>query len=119
MSDTQAAGIHTLFVILGNATGQDTVLWLEPWAYEFPFPHGSSIQVVAQGPDGDGLDILLTDERVTVWGWTGSTVALYRDGRRLSLPVTETLPVPVMPGLSPTVGLEPPPFSDAEMPDQT
>jgi hypothetical protein len=55
-------------------------LRLEPWGEEYTVPPGATVQVVARGPAGDALDIQWADDRVTVYGWPGSIVAVRRKG---------------------------------------
>jgi len=59
---------------------------------------GDTFEVIAQGPVGGGLELVLEAGAIEVWGWTGSSVAVYRDGERLDAPDdSEPIRVPLCP----------------------
>lgn len=39
-------------------------------------PGGATFDIVAQGPDGDALEIEFDETDITVYGWSGSVVLL-------------------------------------------
>ncbi len=55
-------------------------------------------EVVAQGPPGAALDIVVDAESIEVWLWGGaSLVAIYRDGVSLRIGDTQSPRVPRYP----------------------
>jgi hypothetical protein len=65
-----------------NASEAEVVFVLEPWGQQCPMAAGATFEVVARGPEGDGLEVDFGEGTVTVYGWTGSLVTVY-DGRRI------------------------------------
>lgn len=61
-------------------TTRATRLYLEPWGNEFDCPAGVTFQVVGRGPKGDGLELEVGEDVVTIYGWPGSVVSVLRDG---------------------------------------
>jgi len=53
---------------------------------------GQIFDVVAQGPAGGILEIVIEADYFVVWGWAGSVVAVYHDGKRLDWPDNEYQP---------------------------
>jgi hypothetical protein len=63
---------------------KDTVeLRLEPWGESCELGAGASVEVRASGPAGDSLEIDSGDDAITVYGWAGSTVSIFLDGKPL------------------------------------
>ena len=77
---------------LTNSRSDPVHFSLEPWGEEYPMAPGATFEVVARGPEGGTLEVEFASERVTVWGWAGSTATLSHDGRTLG-PEART-PVP-------------------------
>jgi hypothetical protein len=63
-----------------NSRDETLSFVLEPWGDVHDFGPGDQITLVFQGPPGDVPEVDVTNEAVTVYGWTGSTVQLYRTG---------------------------------------
>lgn len=68
--------------------------FLEPWGEEYTMPTDATFEIVATGPRGGTLDVEIADDRITVWGWAGSTVALSSGGTPLG--GEERTPVPLL-----------------------
>ena len=70
---------------------------LEPWAEEITMPPKGILEVVAKGPQGDFLEVMLSDHRIAVYGWSGSIASVF-DGRekvincQIPVPKTPTRP---------------------------
>ncbi|MBA2449532.1 MAG: hypothetical protein H0V51_16050 [Chloroflexi bacterium] len=97
-TDTHSAeGITATRLV--NARDITIKCYLEPWGEEFEMPPGAIFRVVARGPQGDGLEVTIADEQITVWGWPGSVVRLFHDGVELGAGEWERTPVPPMPPL--------------------
>jgi hypothetical protein len=85
---------------LVNPRGLVFELLLEPWGETFPMPAGATFDIVAEGPADGELEITVEEACITVWGWTGSTVRLFHDGRELGKPGHSSVPVPGMSSVS-------------------
>ena len=83
---------------LTNSRPAPVYFSLEPWGEEYLMAPRATFEVVARGPEGGTLEVESASERVTVWGWAGSTVTLARDGIPLG-PDART-PVPISSGWS-------------------
>jgi hypothetical protein len=70
--------------------------FLEPWGEQYEVPAETTIVAVAKGPVGGALDLVLCDDSITLYGWGGSVVTLYReDGRPLGPGEAGRPPVPL------------------------
>jgi hypothetical protein len=67
--------------MLKNANDHQLVLVIEPWATEYSLLAGDSVEVVERG-DGHGthLELHVMETRVTVFGRTGTTLSVVRNG---------------------------------------
>jgi hypothetical protein len=74
-------------------------LSLEPWGEVYEMAPGTIYEAVARGPAGDALEVTVTDDGITVWGWPGSIVTLVHDGVELGAGAGPRSPVPSMPPL--------------------
>lgn len=82
---TESTDKARVWIKLSNASQEHTVVFtLEPWAEQYPMAPGTQFDVVAEGPPGDFIEIEWTEDRITVFGWTGSVAAVYENGRELS-----------------------------------
>jgi hypothetical protein len=71
---------------------------VEPWANAFWMEPGETFEVVAQGPPDGALELAFSPDKIEVFGWAGSLVAVYGDGERLDWPDDSDQPrVPSMP----------------------
>jgi hypothetical protein len=57
---------------------------LEPWAEEVTMPPNGIFEIIAKGPHGDFLEVMLGDHRITVYGWSGSVASVF-NGREMVL----------------------------------
>jgi hypothetical protein len=65
---------------------------VEPYGYVFTMEPKAIFEVVAEGPSGDAIDMVVDAESIKVWLGSGALLtALYRDGINL-LADTEELP---------------------------
>jgi hypothetical protein len=82
---------------LRNSSERELKLFLEPWGEEYRMPPNLALNVVAHGPRGDCLEVEFALDRVTVYGWSGSTVALFDGEAELGDGSREREPVPPTP----------------------
>ena len=61
-------------MILLNRSKKNVQVHLEPWGDQYALAPGKRLRVVGSGPSGGELEVEWTEERVTVHGWSGSTV---------------------------------------------
>lgn len=69
---TRAAGR----IVIANTQGSDFRLTLEPWADEIDVPAGQSVGVTFEGPALADIHIEVDSRGVTIYGWTGSVMAI-------------------------------------------
>ncbi|MCZ6690337.1 MAG: hypothetical protein O7H41_12090 [Planctomycetota bacterium] len=72
--------VQTVKMRITSDQGSDVVLIVEPWGMEFPMDKEESLEVVFSGPSGDCPEFRVATGRVELFGWTGSTVSVYRGG---------------------------------------
>ncbi len=81
-----------------NRFSHHITLSVEPWGSTFPMEPGEVFDVVAQGPVGGVLELVVRTDYIAIWGWSGSLVTVYRDGERLDRPDDRPQPrVPAVP----------------------
>lgn len=59
-----------------NSLSRDLMMHLEPWGEQHLMHSGATFGVKVQGPDGDTLEIEYGENRITIYGWSGSTVSV-------------------------------------------
>jgi len=55
--------------------------WFEPWAEGLAFPTGMAIELRASSLLEGQLEIDTTEERTAVYGWPGSTLQVFANGK--------------------------------------
>ena len=80
-----------------NSRATSLTFYLEPWGEAYSMPPDAIFEVVARGPEGDCLEIEYTDEHITVYGWSGSTVSLFHTGMALGADCEVQASVPTVP----------------------
>lgn len=66
-----------------NRRETELTFYLEPWGEQFIMAPGATFHVVAKGPDGDSLEVEYGDNYVSLYGWIGSVVSVFKDGIEL------------------------------------
>jgi hypothetical protein len=56
-------------------------LWFEPWAEGLAFPAGMGIELRATSPLPGKLELDPSPERTAVYGWAGSTLQVFAEGK--------------------------------------
>ena len=59
-----------------NPRETETPLVLEPWGEMFTIAAGEAVEVLAEGPVTDTIEVAFEDGSIFVWGWPGSSVRL-------------------------------------------
>jgi hypothetical protein len=80
---------------LQNSDKVDMILHLEPWGEQFAMSAGTTLEIIAKGPDGDCLEIVFEDNNVLVYAWTGSVISVFQKGTKV---FSCNIPVPPTPG---------------------
>lgn len=84
----QRLGIRNLFA-------EPVTLCLEPWGDELSVPPKASYVIVAEGPEGEHLQVGYGEGRISVYSWSGSTLSVFENDkllRELTIPVPRTPP---------------------------
>ena len=63
-----------------NSLKQDLTVHLEPWGEQYKMAAGVTLKIEAKGPDGDILELEYGDGTITVYGWSGSVIAISATG---------------------------------------
>ena len=79
---------------ISNSKAGPITFTLEPWGETYSLDAGDVFVLIFQGPDGDGPEVDIGEERITVWGWTGSTVRLFKGDEELGAGPVEKPRVP-------------------------
>jgi hypothetical protein len=82
-------------VTVANTRAESSKLWLEPWGAEYDLAAGEHVELLFLGPAPSDPEVSIDDTGITVWGWTGSTVRVVKDGKTISS--HEGKPVPQLP----------------------
>ncbi len=61
---------------VGNAQSGLLNCHIEPWAEEHAIAPDTTVDIKAHGPAGDILELVVAEDQLTVYGWTGSVVTL-------------------------------------------
>jgi hypothetical protein len=56
---------------------------LEPWGEQYEMPPGANFTIVAKASTRGELEIQVAEDRITVFGWTGSTIEIFQNGKEL------------------------------------
>ena len=86
---------YTEQIRIQNACPRPMTVQLEPWGEQLPIAPDVTYEIVAKGPTGDCLHLTFGEERIIVWGWSGSVMSVFCDGRALATcepPVPSTPP---------------------------
>jgi hypothetical protein len=82
---------------ISNSRSIPLTLYLEPWGEQYTMAPESTYTVVSRGPEGDALEVECTDDHIVLYGWPGSVVTLFHDGKELGAGVSERAPIPSTP----------------------
>jgi hypothetical protein len=86
---------HIQRLRVSNFYSEPVTLCLEPWADELSIPPKVSFEIVAEGPEGDYLEVAYEELRITAYGWSGSILSVFHDGMLLlecNIPAPRTPP---------------------------
>jgi hypothetical protein len=81
MKDTGSS--YTSNLRVQNSSSNSKKLWVEPWGDTVLIPPGVTLEIVAKGPTGDCLEVESGDADIAIYGWTGSTLAIFQSGERI------------------------------------
>ena len=69
---------------------------LEPWGESYQMPPHASFRVVGDGPSGDGPEVTIEADAITVWGWAGSVLRVEHATIPEAVARRERVPMPAM-----------------------
>lgn len=73
-----------LLIAIRNSSLSPIVVYIEPWAEEYPLAAGSVLTIIGRGPEkGSGFLVDYEEKAVTVSAWSGSTVRVFSEGKEL------------------------------------
>jgi hypothetical protein len=58
-------------------------VWLEPWGDLVQAAPGAVLEVRAVGPKGDLLEIEVSEDKWTIYAWSGALLEVHSDGRKI------------------------------------
>jgi hypothetical protein len=80
-----------------NARSFPMTLYLEPWGEQYTLAPEATFTAVARGPEGDTLEVEFADDHITLYGWPGSVVTLFHQGKEVGIGASGRAPVPSTP----------------------
>jgi hypothetical protein len=83
MSETNDEKMYRQVLWLLNSGSEPLRLTLEPWGVVTDLVPGKRYEVVADGPVGDCLEAEFNGTAVFVYGWSGSVVSVFLDGKEV------------------------------------
>lgn len=93
---TQPNQIVNIRLVNSRSTSVD--VYIEPWGDVHTMPPGATFSIVVRGPADDCLEVEDGDDRITLWGWSGSVVQVFHDGTELGSGLWPRPPAPPTPG---------------------
>jgi hypothetical protein len=97
MLESPATKEYVTLLRLCNVRTIPITLYLEPWGEQYTLGPEATFTVVARGPGGDALEVEWADDHIILYGWPGSIVTLFHDGKALGVGTAERTPVPATP----------------------
>ncbi len=97
MSGHPATKKYVTSLRLCNARTIPVTLYLEPWGEQYTITPEATFTVVARGPEGDALEVEWADDHIILYGWPGSIVTLFHDGKEVGVGASKRPPVPATP----------------------
>ena len=82
---------------VSNARSVPLTLYLEPWGEQYTMAPEATFTAVAKGPEGDTLEVEWADDHIVLYGWPGSMVTLFHDGKEVGGGISERAPIPSTP----------------------
>ena len=97
MLESPATKEYVTLLRLCNVRTIPITLYLEPWGEQYTLGPEATFTVVARGPEGDALEVEWADDHIILYGWPGSIVTLFHDGKELGVGTAKRTPVPATP----------------------
>lgn len=79
---------------IANLREREIVLYLEPWGEQIAMPTGVTFQIVAKAERQGDVEIQYEEEGIVVWGWEGSVLDVFCNGKAVSVNHPQVPPVP-------------------------
>jgi hypothetical protein len=94
MTAASSATEHKTVVRIVNPRNTATTLVLEPWGEVFEMPARAEFIILGRGPEGDGPEIAVDDDGITVWAWPGSVLRVFHGEVELGHAGDQRTPMP-------------------------
>ncbi len=97
MGHAPETGVYETSLRVCNSRPVTLTFCLEPWGEQYPIAPEAIFEVVAKGPKGDSLEVEFADDHIVLYGWPGSIVTVFHEGKALGAGGSERLPTPPTP----------------------
>jgi hypothetical protein len=87
---------HETRLRLANSQRTALRFILEPWGREYMLRPNDEFVLVFRGPGTSEPEVVLGKGTIEVWGWTGTTVQVFKNGQELTEYIPEELPRPLL-----------------------
>jgi hypothetical protein len=75
------AGMQRQYLRIRNSRSEDLSIYIEPWGDELLIAADAICEIASDGPSDGFLEVESAEDRLTVYGWPGSTLSVYQDGQ--------------------------------------
>lgn len=79
---------------ISNLRDKEIIFHLEPWGEQISMPIGATFQIIAEAKKPGEVEIQYEEDNIIVWGWEGSVLNVFCNGKEISTDHPEVPPVP-------------------------
>jgi|ERR1700691_4847361 hypothetical protein len=69
------------YLRIRNSHSHPVTMSLEPWGEELSISPKATYELAARGPEGDCLHVDFAPTLITIYGWSGSVLTVYHEGK--------------------------------------
>ncbi len=84
-------------VQIRNKSEREIEIAIEPWGDVFLLAKNKKVSIESRGPANGSPELEIQANKITYYGWVGSTVRFIQDGKEISATHTTSLPIPSIP----------------------
>ncbi len=66
----------TVNLRIQNKSSRQRLIYVEPWGEQVPYHLGETYEIIASGPRGNYLEVVLEETAITIVGWSGSVLSV-------------------------------------------
>jgi hypothetical protein len=81
-------------LLIVNSQEESVTFILEPWGETFALDPGEQLSLVARGPEGGYPELDYEARTITYWGWSGSTVRVFKNDQEMGVVDVERTSIP-------------------------